>query len=280
MNVAILSTEYPLQISIQLRILKQVQASELQRQQDTRAILESIVHASPPSNALLLTGVENTPSILHVDSLQLPPALSTPSDEASQQASPDAQQPLLVVNDVHEEPSPLVIPTLREIQTRQNTHDAVKDSTDLRRLLSVAIQASSDAQILEVLQIGRDEMPEAMKTLQRALEKIIERDSTNGTEVIESAGGPRPNTNAEGTKRPSFIARRMTLKSFKDKPPAIIQRSKTENSADSQDTSTASASANRTRDTLDREFIESGLDALRRMSKGLESTLPSWTITR
>jgi hypothetical protein len=33
------------------------------------------------------------------------------------------------------------------------------------------------------------------------------------------------------------------------------------------------------RDTLDREFIEGGIDALRRMSKGGEM-LPSWTITR
>ena len=260
--------------------MKQVQASELQRQQDTRAILDTIVHASPPSNALLLTGVENTPSIHHVDSaeLQLPPALSTPSDEASQQAAPDAQQPLLVVNDVHEETSPHVLPTLREIQTRQNTLDAAKDLTDLRRLLSAAIQASNDAQVLEVLQIGKDEMPEAMKTLQRALERIIERDSTNGTQATESAAGVRPDA-SEGAKRPSFIARRMTLKSFKDKP-TVMKRSKTESSAESQDTSTGSASANRTRDTLDREFIESGLDALGRMSKGSESTLPSWTITR
>ncbi|KAM6494637.1 Protein kinase-like domain containing protein, partial [Amanita muscaria] len=32
-------------------------------------------------------------------------------------------------------------------------------------------------------------------------------------------------------------------------------------------------------DTLDREFVESGLYA-RRMSQGVEVTLPSWTITR
>ena len=113
MNFAIISIECPWrQLSIQVRILRQVQASELQRQQDTR---EAIVHASPPSNALLLTGVENTPSILHVDSveLQLPPASSRLSDEESQQAAPDAQQPLLVVNDSHEETSPHLLPTLQ-----------------------------------------------------------------------------------------------------------------------------------------------------------------------
>lgn len=35
------------------------------------------------------------------------------------------------------------------------------------------------------------------------------------------------------------------------------------------------------KDTLHQEFIESGIDALRRMSKGAETTtLPSWTITK
>ena len=34
------------------------------------------------------------------------------------------------------------------------------------------------------------------------------------------------------------------------------------------------------RDTFDREFIESGIDALRRMSDGMERNLPSWTITK
>jgi abelson tyrosine-protein kinase 1 len=34
------------------------------------------------------------------------------------------------------------------------------------------------------------------------------------------------------------------------------------------------------KDTLDREFIETGIDALRRLSKGTDLGLPSWTITR
>ena len=199
--------------------------------------------------------------------------------------SQQAAQPELVISDLHEATSPPVLPALQEIQTRQNTHDAAKDLADLRRLLSAAIQTTNDAQMLEVLQIGRDEMPEAMKTLQRALEKLLERDSPNGTQVMEpavqEAADLQPSTSVR-TTRPSFIARRMTLKSFKSKPPAM-KRSKTESSQESDDTNAMSAgstSTGRARDTLDREFIESGLDALRRMSKGLESTLPSWTITR
>jgi len=261
-----------------------VQASELLRQQDTRAILESIVHASSPPNALLLTGVENSTSIPPIDSPESlpPPAFPISADDTSRQPA----QPELVFNDAHEATSPHVLPALQEIQTRQNTHDAAKDLADLRRLLSASIQTTNDAQMLEVLQIGRDEMPEAMKTLQRALEKLLERDSPNSTQVMEpavqEATDVQPATSARNT-RPSFIARRMTLKSFKSKPAPAMKRSKTESSQDSDDTNDTSAgstSNSRARDTLDREFIESGLDALRRMSKGLESTLPSWTITR
>ena len=41
-----------------------------------------------------------------------------------------------------------------------------------------------------------------------------------------------------------------------------------------------SASDERPRDTLDREFIESGIEALRRISNGPDMSLPSWTITK
>jgi abelson tyrosine-protein kinase 1 len=41
-----------------------------------------------------------------------------------------------------------------------------------------------------------------------------------------------------------------------------------------------SGSDGRPRDTLDREFIESGIDALRRVSNGPDTSLPSWTITK
>ena len=41
-----------------------------------------------------------------------------------------------------------------------------------------------------------------------------------------------------------------------------------------------SGSDGRLRDTLDREFIESGIDALRRVSHGPDTSLPSWTITK
>jgi abelson tyrosine-protein kinase 1 len=41
-----------------------------------------------------------------------------------------------------------------------------------------------------------------------------------------------------------------------------------------------SGSDGRPRDTLDREFIESGIDGLRRASHGPDTSLLSWTITK
>ncbi|KAF8634740.1 hypothetical protein AX15_000748 [Amanita polypyramis BW_CC] len=274
-------------ISIQLRILKQVQASELQRQLDTRAILDKILSASPPSNALLLTGIENDVAVSRTSALNSSPSspVSGSADKTSSQPTSHVQEPTLTAENFHDARLPShILPTLREFQTRQNTLDATRDTTDLRHLLSVAVQTSNDAQMLEVLQIGRDEMPEAIKTLQRALEKLIERESPSVATVAGQAEttvlAPVPTV---GNARSNFLPRRMTLKSFKGKESATLKRSKTESSSTSRATgagSSQSTNGSRIRDTLDREFIESGLDALRRMSQGAENTLPSWTITR
>ncbi|KAF8639293.1 hypothetical protein AX17_001604 [Amanita inopinata Kibby_2008] len=280
-------------LSIQIRILRQVQAYEMQRQSDTREILNTIISVNPTSNALLLSGVHvkeeristtiPSPSPAPVSSLpahasgELPPAVL-----------PMAQGPMLAVNDVPNlamSPS-RVLPTLRELHTRQNTLDAAKDMADLRRLMGVAVHTSNDAQMLEVLQVGRDEMPEAIKTLQRALEKIVEHEASSGV----SGTGPASTQMPEPAPLPAmdngktgFLARRMTLRSFKGKEVTTLKRSKTDSSTTSKGTNGASSKSSdtgRARDTLDREFIESGLDALRRMSQGIEKSLPSWTITR
>ncbi|KAF5381779.1 hypothetical protein D9615_005379 [Tricholomella constricta] len=64
------------------------------------------------------------------------------------------------------------LPTLKTLHVSQDTVDAAKDSADLRALMRTALQTSSDVEILGVLQIGREEMPEAIKVLQRVLERV------------------------------------------------------------------------------------------------------------
>jgi hypothetical protein len=133
--------------------------------------------------------------------------------------------------------------------------------------MRAALQTTSDAEMLEVLQIGREEMPEAIKTLQRALEYITERDDDG----VESP----PGTAALVAK----VVNRISQKQVEGAGGAL-KRSATIISIESSSTSSSGHSSQRKRDTLDREFIESGIVALQRMSGGRVTSLPSWTITK
>ncbi|RPD53297.1 hypothetical protein L227DRAFT_617134 [Lentinus tigrinus ALCF2SS1-6] len=165
------------------------------------------------------------------------------------------------------EPTPMdghVLAQLQAVTAKQNERDAVFDAQDLRQLMRSALQANSDAEMIRILQVSRDEMPEAIKTLQRALEREVERESVEDTVVVSSAEVSPVDGGA------SQVLRRMSL-----------TRSATTVSEGSNTTSSSATgrSSHAPRDTLDREFIETGIDALRRLS-GAEVTLPSWTITR
>jgi abelson tyrosine-protein kinase 1 len=160
----------------------------------------------------------------------------------------------------------------------QNSRDAARDLADLRNSMRTAMQTGSDAELCAVLQVAREEMPDALKTLQRALERIIEKESS------EEEGPP-----AEDVAAKFVGSGKEKEKEKKGKETGLVgllKRTKTMVSAQSGRGSVESGSGSGSdgwnRDTLDREFIECGIDALRRMSSGLDtaSSLPSWTITR
>ena len=77
-----------------------------------------------------------------------------------------------------------VLAQLQTVTARQNERDAVLDAQDLRQVLRGALQANSDAEMIRTLQVGRDEMPEAIKTLQRALEAEVEREADADDPVL------------------------------------------------------------------------------------------------
>ncbi|EGO28920.1 hypothetical protein SERLADRAFT_413601 [Serpula lacrymans var. lacrymans S7.9] len=151
---------------------------------------------------------------------------------------------------------------LEHLRTTQNLYDAARDTADLRALLREALSAESDAGMIERLQVGRSEMPEAIRTLRRVLEAGEgEGEGTIGAIAVAEGAEPRSVDVAVGVD-------------------ASVERS---------------ASMRRPRgDTLDREFMESGIDAMTRLSTvGVYSgtggvgrvdevgwDLPSWTITR
>ncbi|KAJ7731571.1 hypothetical protein DFH07DRAFT_755579 [Mycena maculata] len=217
-------------LSIQMRILRQVKATEDQREAD-RKLLEAIARTQP-GNALGIA----------VDPGQLTPKAQT--------------HPLPEAHDPDE-----VLPALRELHSTQNTLDFAHDTADLRALMRDALAQSSDVEMLRVLQVGRAEMPEALKTLQRALERVgYVAQAPALAAVTQQQQQQLPPAPPGYTPRGSAPVRSATLSS-------------------SESSESSSLGAGLPRDTLDREFIEGGIDALRRMSKG-GAVLPSWTITR
>ena len=125
--------------------------------------------------------------------------------------------------------------------------DRAHDSADLRQLMRTALTTNDDADMIDVLQIARSEMPEAIKTMQRALEHVVEDSRLEADESVSTLASPPSQGDVEGGE---------------------LQLSPTNTGSGNSE------------DTLDREFIESGIDALRRLSTGTNLGLPSWTITR
>ena len=152
---------------------------------------------------------------------------------------------------------------LQTCRERQNEQDSAHDSADLRQVMQAALQSGGDAELIDILQVSRHEMPEAIKTLQRALESEVEKERDAEVAMIEDVD--------------VFSEEAESL------DPTGSPTSPISGSSHSQKLttdSTISARARASRDTLDREFLESGIEALTRMSKGTELSLPPWTITK
>ena len=152
---------------------------------------------------------------------------------------------------------------IASLHLAQNISDQARDTENLRQLMRLALHTTRDADILDILQIKRQDMPEAIKSLQRALERVTERDRERQSSVVVT---PKP---------PPVLRKFSSAKDGKATPSQ--QRSRTIDSNSSSATSLASAGKG---DTLDREFLESGIEALVRMSRGVDTNLPSWTITK
>ena len=136
--------------------------------------------------------------------------------------------------------------TLHAVRAEQNAQDRAHDMADLHRHMLTALAANDDNAMIEVLQIARSEMPDAIRTLERALERLCENEQVDPEESTTALPSQEEAGNNNG---PSF---------------------------EPCNTGASHSSAG----TLDREFIVTGIDALRRLSKGADLGLPSWTITQ
>ena len=137
--------------------------------------------------------------------------------------------------------------TLHALRAAQNAQDHAHDKADLYRLMRAALTAKDDAAMMEVFQIARSEMPEAIKTLERALECPVE----DAQLVAENCTAALQTSQKEARKGIS---------------PSLGPGN------------TGAGYSNA--DTLDHEFIVTGIHALRRLSQGRDLGLPSWTVTQ
>ena len=136
---------------------------------------------------------------------------------------------------------------LHTLRSAQNSQDSARDEADWRQLMRTARDANNDFAIFEALQIEPGEIPEVIKTLERVRDRIVK--------------GGHPDTEESTTALPS--------------PPQEEAGKGNGPSVELGDKNPSQCGA----DTLDREFIETGIDALQRLSQCTDLNLPNWTIT-
>ena len=119
---------------------------------------------------------------------------------------------------------------------------------NLHQRMHAALAANDNVTMIEVLQIAHSEILEAIKTLERTLTRFIE-DGQLDTEESTTAL-PSYEHEKVGNGNDPFV--------------------------DPGNRHVSYGSG----DQLDREFIETAISALRRLWKGRDLGLPSWTITR
>ncbi|KAJ3531793.1 hypothetical protein NMY22_g8005 [Coprinellus aureogranulatus] len=280
-------------LSIQIRILKQVQETERQRRQETQALVNAMIAgglisradyaAQTQSPVQSSSGIADSPTTVKTtSSMKRRPSTDTVT---TTRFITTANALGLVDDELSSDVAPSnIISTLTDLQQNQNSLDSTRDFTDIRQLMRRAIQAKSDAEMLEILQVKDDQMPEAIKTLQRALERVAEKQQ-----------GPVDDTVLPPGVVVGKVQRSVSIKEKGGKKGKVLQRSRTmisiESSSSSSSTSgsgsagtgsggSGGSGSKKNRDTLDYEFIETGISALMRMSRGQDTNLPSWTITK
>ncbi|KAG6809665.1 hypothetical protein H0H93_015613, partial [Arthromyces matolae] len=234
-----------------------------------------------------------TPTLSHSSTL-VPPSSSSSSSQVEAHTTTPLQLP---------PPLPLpaasqVLPTIKDLHSTQDKEDKKRDVEELKSFLRSALRG--DAEMLDVLGITREEMPEAIKTLQRALESVGE----GGVGGVGGGDGDKVNIGVgtgNGTGTGSVISTTLKSESGKgekrrwglgiggkrsgggEKARVVEDDKVSSSSAPGHEGEDDDDDDGWEDDTLDREFIESGIDALRRMSRGAgipTSSLPPWTITR
>ncbi|KDQ11798.1 hypothetical protein BOTBODRAFT_35049 [Botryobasidium botryosum FD-172 SS1] len=182
-----------------------------------------------------------------------PPSTSTstsPSTSPSKSPPPFPTRPSEA-----EAEAELIKARLDALRREQEALTTQLDTTDMRAMLRAAL--TSDAKLIDTLQVERHELPEAIKTFQRALEALEwERDRHAGAGGGESGVGLGLETGlgagaGVGGEREG-AGRRERGAGWGDEDDELLHH----------------------------EFLEEGVGAMRRLSGERQEAVPIWTITR
>ncbi|KAF8584749.1 hypothetical protein K439DRAFT_1653139 [Ramaria rubella] len=171
-----------------------------------------------------------------------------------------------------------VLMAIATIRAAQAAHDSASDVADLYAAMRGALRMGSDVAILDVLQINRGEIQDAMKTLQRALEEPrVAVGPGAQAKAFPAIEGPKA---AEGLGLTTVVDP-ATPSSSSSGSQYVWAPTAGAQAWGATPTSTPAAWDPEQDAAFHREFLESGLDALRRLSNsGGGESLPPWTITR
>ncbi|KAA1471777.1 kinase-like protein [Dentipellis sp. KUC8613] len=136
---------------------------------------------------------------------------------------------------------------LKEVRRQQNAEDRTRDVADMQQIMRSALRTKDDSALVDILEIGLDEIPEALVALRRELKK---------------------GRQSRSIERPT-----------QERRPSLFRISSLRGRASTPSTSTAIVHNN-----LDHEFLQATIDALDRLTEHWHANsalnLPDWTITR
>lgn len=185
-------------ISIQIRILKECKRFARERRIDAGYYAQGPtpppIYASPPSQTLPIS-FDRTPRI---ETPALPESHDIlPAAPGLRRSPPLHNPPLSSLQSVQSQandttpPSDVPISPLDELQhlhTAENASDREQDRALFHNTLQRVISAQRDDEVLQVLEVRPEEVPEALKALRRAeeaLRRVREANERQGGEVIE-----------------------------------------------------------------------------------------------
>ncbi|TFY66265.1 hypothetical protein EVG20_g4825, partial [Dentipellis fragilis] len=135
---------------------------------------------------------------------------------------------------------------LKDVRRQQNAEDNSRDLADMQQIMRSALQTKDDSALVDILEIGLDEIPEALVALRCEMKKQQSR----------------------GIGRPT-----------QERRPSLFRISSLRGRVSAQSTSNVTVHS-----SLDHDFLQATIDALDRLTEHWHAdsalNLPDWTITR